>query len=349
MNIRKILELYGLFTSKLEAILKKVGRKVKNPKQLKVTVQNKTFIVESAISPNFRENPLGVYDEKFSRYVLYILQDGKQAKMNVLFEGNNIPDVVMKGGEMKKDKEEGGNVITLLIRSVYAYIRHIHLLNTPHTDDGKGTSGKSRIAYETRFKAGRLKDRSPVEVLLEDEDGEDELRTQRDFLKKNLAKYPRNKGLIDAIDAALKLYEEGTIDAEAASETSSSGSGVIKLFSVGLRPLQRKRRADGTCFVYTGHINWRLGEENPVEVEIENFYAPVEKKENGTLRVMAGKKVPSTYVKGTFNLPASLWMSYVYRIAMDMRLFENNYALMAQLLAESADEQQRKSWEKTEE
>ena len=347
MEIKKLLELFGLFTSKLENMLKKAVRKIKNPMQLKVTVQNKTFIVESAISASFKENPLGIYDETFSRYIFYVLQDGKQARMNVPLEGNNIPDVIMKRGETFKEKEEGGNVITMLLRSVYAYIRHIHLLNTPTKDEGNGAADKGKIAYETRFKAGHLKDRTPAEILLEDDDGEKKLRTQRDFLADNLKKYPRNKGLIDAIDMALKLAEEGSLEKGAPSAASTGA--VIKLFSVGLRPLQRKRRDDGKCFVYTGHINWRLGEENPVEVEIENFYAPVEKRENGTLRVLASKKDPKSYVKGVFNMPASLWMSYVYRIAMDMRLFENNNGLMARLLAECADAYQRQAWEATEE
>ena len=342
MEISKILKCFGLFSTNLENMLQKASRKVKNPMQLQVSVQNKTFIVESAICSNFRENPLGIYDETFSRYVFYILQDGKQAKMNVPLEGNNIPDVFMKGGELSREKEEGGNVITMIIRSIYAYIRHVHLMNTPRPkDDGDGTSEKGKIAYETRFKAGRLKDRTPIEVLLEDENGEEELRTQREFLKKNLSKYPRNKGLIEAIDMSFALLEEGDIDGGAKKAAASSGTGVIKLFSVGLRPLQRKRRADGTCFVYTGRVNWRLGEENPVEIVIENFYAPVEKKENGTLRVIAGKKVQDTYVKAIFNMPASLWLSYIYRIAMDMRLFENASGFMARLLAESAEAYQR--------
>ena len=342
MEISKILKCFGLFSTNLENMLQKASRKVKKPMQLQVSVQNKTFIVESAICSNFRENPLGIYDETFSRYVFYILQDGKQAKMNVPLEGNNIPDVFMKGGELSREKEEGGNVITMIIRSIYAYIRHVHLMNTPRPkDDGDGTSEKGKIAYETRFKAGRLKDRTPIEVLLEDENGEEELRTQREFLKKNLSKYPRNKGLIEAIDMAFALLEEGDIDGGTKTAAASSGAGIIKLFSVGLRPLQRKRRADGTCFVYTGRVNWRLGEENPVEIVIENFYAPVEKKENGTLRVIAGKKVQDTYVKAIFNMPASLWLSYIYRIAMDMRLFENASGFMARLLAESAEAYQR--------
>ena len=342
MEIRNILKCFGLFTTDLENMLRKASRQVKNPMQLKVSVQNKTFIVESAICSNFRENPLGIYDESFSRYVFYILQDGTQAKMNIPLEGNNIPDVIMKGKEMSREKEEGGNVITMLIRSIYAYIRHVHYLNTPRAKDGEDESAdKAKTAYKTRFKAGRLKDRTPIEVLLEDENGEEELRTQRDFLEKNLSKYPRNKGLIEAIDMAFALLEEGDINGGQKAVTDAQGTEIIRLFSVGLRPLQRKRRADGTCFVYSGRINWRIGEENPVEVEIENFYAPVEKKENGMLRVMAGKKVQDTYVKAIFNLPASLWMSYIYRIVMDMRLFENASGFMARLLAESAEAYQR--------
>ena len=305
MEISKILKFFGLFSTNLENMHQKASRKVKNPMQLQVSVQNKTFIVESAICSNFRENPLGIYDETFSRYVFYILQDGKQAKMNVPLEGNNIPDVFMKGGELSREKEEGGNVITMIIRSIYAYIRHVHLMNTPRVkDEENGAPDKGRIAYETRFKAGRLKDRTPIEVLLEDENGEEELRTQREFLKKNLSKYPRNKGLIEAIDMSFALLEEGDIDGGAKKAAASSGTGVIKLFSVGLRPLQRKRRAE-------------------------------------TLRVIAGKKVQDTYVKAIFNMPASLWLSYIYRIAMDMRLFENASGFMARLLAESAEAYQR--------
>ena len=66
MEISKILKCFGLFSTNLENMLQKASRKVKNPMQLQVSVQNKTFIVESAICSNFRENPLGIYDETFS-------------------------------------------------------------------------------------------------------------------------------------------------------------------------------------------------------------------------------------------------------------------------------------------
>ena len=59
MEISKILKCFGLFSTNLENMLQKASRKVKNPMQLQVSVQNKTFIVESAICSNFRENPLG--------------------------------------------------------------------------------------------------------------------------------------------------------------------------------------------------------------------------------------------------------------------------------------------------
>ena len=66
MEIRNILKCFGLFTTDLENMLRKASRQVKNPMQLKMKVQNKTFIVESAICSNFRENPLGIYDETIS-------------------------------------------------------------------------------------------------------------------------------------------------------------------------------------------------------------------------------------------------------------------------------------------
>ena len=71
MEIRNILKCFGLFTTDLENMLRKASRQVKNPMQLKMKVQNKTFIVESAICSSFRENPLGIYDECSARRQQY--------------------------------------------------------------------------------------------------------------------------------------------------------------------------------------------------------------------------------------------------------------------------------------
>lgn len=69
---------------------------------------------------------------------------------------------------------------------------------------------EDNIAYTTRFYSGKLKGKSPAEVLNEP-DGQETLNNQFKWLRDNLATYPNNQKLMDAITEASKLFKAGTL------------------------------------------------------------------------------------------------------------------------------------------
>lgn len=71
---------------------------------------------------------------------------------------------------------------------------------------------ENSIAYTARFYSGKLKGKSPAEVLNEP-DGKEILNEQYKWLRSNLEKYPNNKKLMDAITEAGKLLESGSLKA----------------------------------------------------------------------------------------------------------------------------------------
>lgn len=67
------------------------------------------------------------------------------------------------------------------------------------------------IAYTQKFIAGNFAGMSPAEVLIGDETRREELSRTQDYLRNNLAKYPKNQNMIDAIDNALYLFDSGEL------------------------------------------------------------------------------------------------------------------------------------------
>lgn len=67
------------------------------------------------------------------------------------------------------------------------------------------------IAYTQKFTGGLFKDKSPAEVLIEDETRRTELERNRDYLIGKLSQYPKNQAMIDAIDNAIVLFDNGEL------------------------------------------------------------------------------------------------------------------------------------------
>lgn len=261
------------------------------PLEIALVQKKQTFYINSHLVPVGKDDaPLLTYKnpESLSRYELVIINEDKKATTA------NVPV---------------NEILRLQRISDYLYPKHLEKTWKPKTAD------------DVIITSGKLKGRTPSQVLLEDADGKDSLRSQYKWLQDNLDKYPKNKIQMDAIVQAVKLFDEGKL--EGATELNN-----ISLYVSGMRPLTSRSVPDSLDtkfkFVYEITLEWLLGEN--VTVSILNYYAPVEKLPDGRLNVMKSAYDKATFIKNSMTLTADEWMNCLYNISMDMRRFEQVHA-----------------------
>lgn len=236
------------------------------PKEIVAVKDNKsTFCITAEFVRSKKEDgeSLTIFTP-FSRYVMTLINEEKQ------FVTANFP--LKELAEMKQ-------------KSDYANMEHLKYLYDNNTKNENANKPK---AYTVKITAGYLKGKTPAEALFEDSKKNAEiLNNQYAFLQKNLAKYPKNKEQMDAIVEAAKLLKEGKLNANDVSKSKR-----INMYNAPIRPLTSRKKGN-TYFVYSINIDWIIGSNSPIEVTIENYYAPVIKKEDGTLNVMVKEKTDS--------------------------------------------------------
>ena len=263
--------------------------------------QQKTLAVTSNLQLAKADNdemPLSVYSTPLSRYTFAIIDktQGDTICPTANVPVNMIPDIIK--------------------RSDYAFAKQLDAeLNAD--GEAEGQSGTSP-AYTVRFRTGQLKGMTPAEVLSQQgEGGIATLNGQYTFLKSNLAQYPGNKVLMDAIMDAANLMKTGKLQTVQTKATKK-----LTILREIPKPLIRKKRPDGMCPVYMISIAWTIGEKYPVEVTIVNMYAPVKESANGTLQPQLGAYDKASYKKSVFSLAAEEWNSMIAAIDRNMRQFE---------------------------
>ena len=146
------------------------------------------------------------------------------------------------------------------------------------------------------------------------------LLNQVDWLQKHLAQYPRNQVQIDAINEALRLFDTGKLTAQSAPSQPVERTD-NEIYKSGMRPLIRRKNKNGKTFVYEVKISWIPGSEKPIEIEIKNYFAPVVKRENGLLNVMAKEKEEE--IKNVFPMTMNEWLWLDHILNAQMRTFED--------------------------
>ncbi len=237
-----------------------------------------TFSIEGHFFKKEDESPMKIFDDTFSRYVMTIIQEGTAAYFNL-----HVDD--LPGIRAKTD------IATKL----------------QYTPSNNVSGGHTSPAFTKRFAGGNLKGKTPIDVLLEDPDkGKDVLNSQYKWLKENLEKYPKNQEMMDAIMDATKQ------DLSSLSKEDTPAAAPITLLEIGCRPLQRKKRDDGKCLCYEGKVVWDPSRDYNVSIEAKNYYAPVNKREDGTLNVDLSNKDRSTEKVHRFNMSGEEWLAALY-------------------------------------
>lgn len=208
-------------------------------------------------------------------------------------------------------------------------------------------AGLKAKATSVTFITGYLKDKNPLQVILEDpEKGKINLEKHRDFLSKNLAKYPKNQTQIDAINAALTLLASGSLKDSSGEEivpsNISNNLGSVELYTATPRALIRKKDADtNLCPVYEVSIVWHYGNRYPIEITVINEMAPVNQKDGGQINPVLSQK--QNVVKESFRMSIEDWYDVLDKMVDVQKNFKQMYFSALYKVALAANESNRKA------
>lgn len=243
--------------------------------------RTKMFSVSASFSTEKEESPLKIFS-KVSRLRLCVIENGKATTAN-----------------MKIDQLPG-----IRARSEYAFIKYMDKqFGTPVAGTVEGVN-TNRPAFNIHFMAGTLKGKTPADVLRENgmEKGKGILNGQYKWLKENLEKYPANQKIMDAIVDASKLAPDDLGVAE-----QSAPSQPITILPVIPKPIMSKKNASGMHQINELSIIWDNSRDMPVILQISNYWAPVVKRDDGTLNVQLSAKDKSTEQKSSFAMTVDEW------------------------------------------
>lgn len=208
-------------------------------------------------------------------------------------------------------------------------------------------AGLKAKATSVTFITGYLKDKNPLQVILEDpEKGKINLEKHRDFLSKNLAKYPKNQTQIDAINAALTLLASGSLKDSSGEEivpsNISNNLGSVELYTATPRALIRKKDADtNLCPVYEVSIVWHYGNRYPIEITVINEMAPVNQKDGGQINPVLSQK--QNVVKESFRMSIEDWYDVLDKMVDVQKNFKQMYFSALYKVALAVNENNRKA------
>lgn len=184
------------------------------------------------------------------------------------------------------------------------------------------------IAF-TPLTMGKMKGETPGDLLLGASEPDKviaELNSHKEFLGKNVAKYPKNQALIDAIDEALNLYDLGML-AESKPQAGPAPSrktaeaptgGDLIVYQSGIKYF-RKKNAAGKNKCYEFSIYCNPGRNFPYRMEFRNFYAPV--KDN----MIILKEKDEIEMNASFNMSRSEFNKMRFRMQMTIDTFIATY------------------------
>ena len=283
---------------------------IRYPLEITNVVRKQTFYINSHLSladEKEAEPPLMTFGH-FSRYEFVIINEEKKAATANI----NLKDI--RG---------------VIRRSKYLLNKHYDAEN-----DEKNITAALSPAYTVKFTSGRMAGKTPAEILSENSQNAKMLEDQKSFLASHLGRYPKNQIQIDAITDAQNLFSEGKLNAQNVVKSDTR-----KLYLAAMRPLTRRKVPsdilahfpenvrNSVSFVYEIMIQWTLGmPDYPVTVAIVNYYAPVEKKPDGTLNVHKKEKDNTTAIMNTMKLSVDEWMDALDDIESDIRRFRMLYA-----------------------
>ena len=194
-------------------------------------------------------------------------------------------------------------------------------------------------AHTEQLQFGVFKGKTPAQALLDGGD-QKKLLEMKAMLEKNLSAYPNNKKVIDAIDDAITLKNNGALKPAAGASHSS-----IDVFGEDYK-YSRNETSDGYRTISGISIKYIPGRLYPWRVEVTNYEAPMMKSADGQLR----PEVSKARNKRCFgiNISDKDWDYVIDCVGGTKRLFESMVFPSLYARAQDIDKELRTSWQKSE-
>ena len=133
------------------------------------------------------------------------------------------------------------------------------------------------------------------------------------MLEENLAKYKKNQLQIDAINEAINLLEKGILHNTDIEDKEND----IVIYNENFKSLESRQDEYGNYLIYHVQILCRPSDNNPFIVLIKNYYAKVEKTDDG---VQASNAINIQEI--TMQIPEKDWVNTINRMVDTVNLFE---------------------------
>lgn len=169
-------------------------------------------------------------------------------------------------------------------------------------------------AYIVHFTMGKFKGKTPAEV-----NNKDELLSQRKFLEDNLGKYPANQNVIDGIDDAIQLMDAGKLDGSKATSSSA-----FVLYEAGTKTRTSVKNDNGNVLVTGIKIIFDTSRNYPIEVVLDNCYAPLKADATGRQNVELSSATNKTVA--AVNMSMFDFFTFVSNCKRTCDLFADKHA-----------------------
>lgn len=172
-------------------------------------------------------------------------------------------------------------------------------------------------AFDTKIRAGVLKDKTPGEILMEDPSKANELARHRQWLSEHVTQYPKNEEVIVAIDDAMFLMNTNQLASKAASCSSGNSSTSVTIFKEDFKYMSSGTSEPNMKTGVKVHITSEFEDAFPWKFYIENNDVPFA---NGKPSWNQAKNKRS----GVVRLTDMEMDCLIYRMRALMQLFESH-------------------------
>lgn len=159
-----------------------------------------------------------------------------------------------------------------------------------------------------------------VAEVLQDPDPENRIKLlkDREFLIKNLERFPNNRKLVLAIEKGIQLFDNGKLCQQTSVRKEAEK---LILYAPAIKFKRKKDARDGFNQIYQICISCSLEAEKeyPYLIQILNAYAPVEQTEKGA-QIMISKVRDK--IMSYIYLTEREWFSLISRLDENRKMFE---------------------------
>lgn len=285
---------------------------LKYPLEVAKSVEKQTFYINLRFSRQMIEN--AKKNEKA----------GKKTNMPfMIFDNMSMAEFVLIGEDKSctKFSIKIPELYNLLDASKFMYKKELEyrFLNKNDVSEQNKMveNNRSSPAYTLIFQLGNMKGKTPAQIVAE-KDGEQRLLAQRQYLEQNLARYPRNQKMIEAIDQAIFLKNNGTLNLNKIdNQTSIEKKQTMVLYPAdggNVRVNPYARRADSKCKCTKASISWTVGDARSICVSVEEFFSGIHTAENGLINYIPNEIDLSSRKKNVIRLTAETWNANMHNI-----------------------------------